>query len=169
MSYTPQPSVTVERVFAAPKSLVWDAMTQGEHLGRWFAAPCMQPGPNTMDFREGGVFHFSMIGDGGFKIWGRWLFRQIREHSFYTHHHSSSDEGGGVIHHPMAPDWPLEFLTRTEFDEVEGGTRVRLSWTALGSDTNALKLFEEGIPSMEQGWSGTFDYLETFLEGTRNV
>lgn len=144
-------------------------MTQGEHLGNWFAAPCMAPGPNVMDFREGGSFHFAMHGEDDFKIWGRWLFREIREQRWFTHHYSSSDEAGGIIPHPMAADWPLEFLTRTDFSDVEGGTLIRLEWSALGSDSAALQLFEEGIPSMEQGRAGTFAYLETYLEQVQNV
>ena len=69
----------------------------------------------------------------------------------------------------MAPDWPLETFSKTRFSDVEGGTLIRLEWSALGSDPVALKNFEDGKPSMTQGWSGTMDQLDACLAKVQNV
>ena len=52
----------LERTFAAPRDKVWAAFTDCEHLKHWW-------GPNgwdlthcTMDFREGGRWHYCMSG-----------------------------------------------------------------------------------------------------------
>lgn len=160
MNYEP---FVIERTFKAPRSLVWAAMSQAEHLAVWMSPKGMSPGRNSVEFREGGIYHYEIVPPEGPSFWGRWIFRQIVDQELIVNHVSFSDEGCGIIHHPMAPDWPLETLSKTQFSDTEGGTLVRLEWSALGSDPVKLKTFDDGRPSMTQGWGGTMDQLEAHL------
>jgi hypothetical protein len=68
----------------------------------------------------------------------------------------------------MAPDWPLETMSRTQFSDVEGGTLIRLEWSPIGSDAVANQAFTDGKPSMTQGWGGTMDKLDVYLAEVQN-
>jgi uncharacterized protein YndB with AHSA1/START domain len=160
MNYEP---FVLERTFKAPRALVWAAMSQSEHLGQWMFPQGMSPGKNEIDFREGGIYQYQLVPPEGEAFWGRWIFRTIIDQELIENHVSFSDEGGGISRHPMASEWPLETLSKTFFSDVEGGTLVRLEWSAIGSDPVALKMFEDGKPSMTQGWGGTMDHLDTYL------
>lgn len=161
MKYEP---FVLERTFKAPLSLVWAALTQADHLAKWFAPQGITPGRNTMDFREGGFYHYELLSPDGVAHWGRWIFREIEDQKRFVNHVSFSDEGCGIVQHPMAPDWPLETLSKTSLSEVDGGTRVKIEWSAIGSNPVALKTFDDGRESMTQGWGGTMDKFDAYLQ-----
>ncbi len=160
MNYEP---FVLERTFKAPRALVWAAFTQADHLGQWMSPKGMKAGKNLMDFREGGVYHYELVPPEGPAFWGRWIFREIVDQEMIVNHVSFSDEGCGITRHPMAPEWPLETLSKTHFSDAEGGTFIHLEWSAIGSDPVALKTFDDGRPSMTQGWGGTMDHLDAYL------
>lgn len=159
----------LERTFKAPRALVWAALTEANHLCNWFSPPGMTPGKNSMDFREGGVYHYEVIAPDGSSHWGRWLFREIIDQTLMVNHVSFSDPDGGITRHPMAPDWPLETLSRATFSDVPEGTIIHLEWSPIGSDPVARKHFADGKPSMTQGWNGTMDHLDRYLQEVQHV
>ena len=59
--------MTYRRIHAAPRELLFDCMTQPEHLTHfWGPAGTTTPiGRITVDLRPGGVFETAMIDDGG--------------------------------------------------------------------------------------------------------
>lgn len=155
----------LNRVFKAPRHLVWDTFSHAKHLGQWMSPAGMKPGRCNLDFREGGIYHYEIIPAKGESFWGRWIYREIVEQELIANHISFSDEGCGITQHLMAPDWPLETFAKFQFSDVEEGTLVTLEMTALGSDPVALKAFEGMIQSLSGGWGGTFDHLDLLLEG----
>lgn len=159
----------LERTFKAPRALVWAAFTQAEHLKNWMSSPGATAGRVSMDFREGGIYHYELVPAEGQSFWGRWFFRNIVDQELIVNHVSFSDEGGGITRHIMAADWPLETLSRTTFTDVEGGTLIRLESSAIGSDPVALSTFEAGKSGMTQGWGGTMDKLDTYLVKVQNA
>ena len=166
MNYEP---FVIERTFKAPRALVWAAMSQADRLNQWMSPAGMKAGRNLMEFREGGIYHYEIVPPEGPSHWGRWIFRQIVDQEMIVCHVSFSDEGCGIIRHPMAPDWPLEMLSKTRFSDAEAGTQLRLELAALGSDPAQLNTFEAGRPSMTAGWGGTFEKLEAYLAQVQNV
>jgi uncharacterized protein YndB with AHSA1/START domain len=160
MNYEP---FVLKRTFKAPRTLVWVAFSQAEHLGHWMSPKGLSPGRNFMDFRPGGIFHYEIVPPGQTGFWGRWIFRDIVDQELIITHASFSDEGGGITRHPMAPEWPLEMLSKTRFFEVEGGTKIEMQTSAVGSDPIQLKSFDEGKSSMTQAWGGTFEILDAHL------
>ena len=53
------------RVFDAPRELVWTAMTQPEHLPRWYGPRKMTSVVKEMDFRVGGTWRIVMTSPDG--------------------------------------------------------------------------------------------------------
>lgn len=153
----------LERTFKAPRALVWATFSRAEHLGKWMSPKGMSPGRNFMDFRPGGIFHYEIVPPNQPGFWGRWIYREIVDQELIVNHHSFSDEGGGIVRHPMAPDWPLEMLSKNQFSDVDGGTLLRLEMSVIGSDPLQRQTFEAGRPSMSMGWGGTMDVLDVVL------
>ena len=58
-------TITVKREFAADRSLVWDAYTKPEILDQWWAPRPWKARTKTMDFRNGGHWHYAMVGREG--------------------------------------------------------------------------------------------------------
>jgi uncharacterized protein YndB with AHSA1/START domain len=65
--------ITMSRTFDAPRHLVWAALTQPEHVKRWWGRG--NPLDVTLDFRPGGSYRFVEHADGN-----EYAFRgEIRE------------------------------------------------------------------------------------------
>jgi len=77
---------------------------------------------------------------------------------------SFTDESGEtIVEHPASPGWPLEILSTVTFSESGGGTRVTIEWTAHDAPAAQRRTFEDGEPSMRQGWGGSLERLDEFL------
>ena len=77
---------------------------------------------------------------------------------------SFSDKDGGLRRHPVAPEWPLEMLATTTFEDIGPKmTRITISWRPYNSDEAGNRAFDAGRPSMTGGFSGVFQKLEAYL------
>jgi uncharacterized protein YndB with AHSA1/START domain len=153
----------ISRTFDAPRALVWKAWTETEHLMKWFGPKGFTMPFAKNDLRPGGVFHYGLRSPDGHEIWGKWTYREIVEPERLVVVVSFSDEKGGVTRHPMAPDWPMETLSTTNFTEQDGRTTITLRWEPLNATERERQAFAAGHESMRQGWTGTMDQLEAFL------
>ena len=55
-------------------------------------------------------------------------------------------------------------LTKVTCEAQGGKTRVTVQWVPVDASTDIeRKTFDEGRDSMKQGWSGTFEQLESYL------
>ena len=111
--------ITMRRDFAAPRDLVWDCYTRAELLDRWYAPAPLTTETKTMDFREGGHWHFAMITPEGEHYWSRFDFDSITPRDAMTYRDGFSDAEGRI-----APDLPRS-EARMTFTEDGAGTTVR--------------------------------------------
>ena len=58
--------LVLERTLDAPVGLVWKALTDPQHLKRWFAPKPYEISEIELDLRPGGVFRIRMVGPDGF-------------------------------------------------------------------------------------------------------
>ena len=63
----------------------------------------------------------------------------------------------------MSSTWPLEVLTTVMFADLGGKTEVNLVWAPLNANEIEIKTFKDGKPSMQGGWTGSFDQLAEYL------
>jgi len=77
-------SIIIKRAFAAELPLVWDAYTKPELLDQWWAPKPWKARTKTMDFREGGHWHYAMCGPAGEEHWGLMSFLKIQTQKKYS-------------------------------------------------------------------------------------
>jgi uncharacterized protein YndB with AHSA1/START domain len=160
----------ISRVLAAPRDLVWKCFTNPEHMGKWWGPKGFTNFSCKMDFRVGGRYHYGLKAPDGMIVWGRMLYREIVPPEKIVYINSFSDEQGGLTRHPMAPEWPMELMSIFTFEEQPGGkTKFTVRWSPYNPTAGEQKVFDEGHASMNQGWSGTMDQLETYLANAKTA
>ncbi len=156
---------TLVRELPFARKLVWDAYATLEHLQHWWGPKGFVVLPqSTLEFRPGGRFHYRLRGPEGAEMWGRWIFREIREPSFLSLVSAFSAPDGSITRHPMAPEWPAEMLSSMTLEEL-GPKRTRLTLHVVGIQAGEASrvMFEGAFPSMQGGFNGTYDQLEGYL------
>ena len=160
----------VSREFDAPRDLVWKVNTDAEHMAKWFAPEGMTGIVKQMDFRVGGVFHYAQrSADGNLTMWGKAVYQEISPKDRLVILQSFSDEDGGIGTHPMAPTWPKVMHSTFTFTDLGNGrTRLTVEWAPVeGSTAEELALFDSMRAGMDQGWKGTFDKLDAYLNSVK--
>jgi uncharacterized protein YndB with AHSA1/START domain len=99
-------------------------------------------------------------------MYGRAEYLEIEKPGHLVYIQQFCDENEKVSRHPMAPTWPETMQTTVDLAE-EGSeqTRVTVTWEPYGSTTpEELETFIKSKDGMTQGWTGSFDKLESYLE-----
>lgn len=156
--------VVFTRVFDAPRQMVWDAWTKEENLREWFGPKGSQIIHAKMDFRVGGIFHYSMKFGEHPEMWGLWTFREINPPKSMQLIQNFSDKDRGVTSHPMSPTWPKKMLSTTTFEEAGSKTTLAIHWEPFEATQEEIDTFNAARPNMNDGWSGTFQQLDAYLE-----
>lgn len=157
------PEYIVERMFDAPRAMVWRAWTDPELLARWYG-----PGVDTIihkfDLKPGGVWLNEMK-------WGdksdlsKAVFQEVVPDEKMVWHHSSTDSEWNIVSNPMMADWPRVLLTVVTFEEAGANTRVRLTWTPLDASEAEMACFANVMGNMAKGWESGFAIMdEMFAE-----
>ncbi|MEW6776600.1 MAG: SRPBCC family protein [Bdellovibrionota bacterium] len=153
----------LSRTFDAPRELVFKAWTQPEHMQHWWGPKGAKVLHSKMDLRPGGTYHYCMQHPDAGELWGKFIYREITKPERLVFVSGFSDKDGNFTRHPMSPTWPLEMLSVITFVEQEGKTTVTIRWTPLNASGVERKTFEDGKPSMQQGWGGSLDQLAEYL------
>ncbi|MGG1314149.1 MULTISPECIES: SRPBCC domain-containing protein [Cohnella] len=152
--------LTLERIFNAPRALVFRAYSDIEQLKRWYAPPGWSITVKSFSFRPSGVWHFSLkcLDENqpffGQESWQKVVFRDIIEPERIVYSDAFSDAEGNV------PEGMGEALVTLTFLEQAGKTK--LIHHAQYPSEEALKLVIE--MGMLHGMAAIWDSLETFLE-----
>ncbi|WP_050478033.1 SRPBCC family protein [Herbaspirillum rhizosphaerae] len=112
-------TITVKREFAAKRQLVWDCYTKSELLDRWFAPKPLTTKTKSMDFSEGGHWHYAMVEPNGQEYWGRMDYQTIRPIDGYTSLDGFSDETGAVNPDLPRSTWDITFSDAATHTLVE--------------------------------------------------
>jgi uncharacterized protein YndB with AHSA1/START domain len=155
---------SISRDLKAPRALVYEVQTDAKHLANWLSPEGFKTIHADMDFRVGGKYHYGLEGPGGMQMWGLQRFREIVPNEKIALIQSFSDKDGGLARHPLSPEWPLEMLSTTTFEDIGPGmTRLTISWRPYNSDEAGIRAFDAGRPSMTGGFSGVLTKLEAYL------
>jgi PhnB protein len=134
--------LTVVRAFDAPLELVWKAWTESEILDQWWAPKPYKAESKKMDFREGGVWLYCMVGPKGDRTWCRVDYKTIRSLVSITSTNVFCDEEGRLNPHFPVMHW------EDEFRQTEGETTVRVEIvfdSAADMETIIMMGFQEGF------------------------
>ena len=157
-------SFSISRDLKAPRALVYEVQTEAKHLANWWSAEGFRTIYSAMDFRVGGTYHYGLEGPGGMQMWGLQRFLEIAPNEKIVLIQSFSDKDGGLARHPMSPEWPLELLSTTTFEDI--APRHDADHNLLAT----LQFRRSGNPgvrsrtaSMTGGFGGVFTKLEAYL------
>lgn len=162
------PEYIVDRMFDAPRAMVWKAWTDPELLARWYG-----PGVDTIihkfDLKPGGVWLNEMK-------WGdksdlsKAVFQEVVREEKMVWHHSSTDAEWNIVSNPMMADWPRVLLTVVTFEDEGSKTKVRLTWTPLDASEAEMACFAKVMGNMSKGWESGFTIMdEMFVEMQANT
>lgn len=153
----------ISRLVDAPREKVWQCWTEPRRLADWFGPKGFETVAANLDFRPGGTYHYCMRGNG-VEIWGKWTFKEIEAPARLLFIDAFSDKDGGLGRHPMAPTWPAQMTTTVLLSDFGPKTLITILWAPYEANEAERQTFAEGMASMQQGWSGTFERLDTYLK-----
>jgi uncharacterized protein YndB with AHSA1/START domain len=152
----------IERVFAAPRDVVWDAWTRPEQLAQWFGPKGTKATMLRAEVRPGGILHSRLETPDGV-MFGRFVYRDVTPPSRLVWEHGFGDADGNPVPPPFPMKWPIQMLTTVVFADEGDQTRVTLTWVPLDASPEEERVFAENLASMNGGWSGSFDVLDEYL------
>ena len=157
------PVFITSRSFAAPRDLLWKALTEPERMAQWFGPKGVPVIASQMDFRPGGSYHYGLRTPDGGAMWGLFAYREIEAPARITLIASFSDENRGLTRHPLSETWPLKVETIYLFTEKDGGSELTLRARPFEANAEEITTFAGALDAMSNGWAGTFEQLESHL------
>ena len=146
-------TITIRREFNAKRALVWDCYTKSELLDQWFAPLPFVAETKSMDFREGGHWHFAMVEPGGAKHWNWIDYLKITPLEKYTAKDAFSNEVGEINENFPRSSNQVSFTDKGENALVE----TVVSYNSLADLEMVIQM------GLEQGLKATSEKLDELL------
>lgn len=83
--------LVLQREMPFARELVWKAMTDPEHVNRWWGPDGFRNEGVTMDFRVGGAWTFEMVGPDGMRYPNHSVFKEISPPSRLVYDHGDGE------------------------------------------------------------------------------
>lgn len=112
-------TITVTREFAAELALVWKAYTTKEILDQWWAPKPWKAKTKSMDFKEGGTWHYAMIGPAGEEHWAVANYINIQPLKKFTGLDAFADANGTINKEMPQSKWEVHFTDKGEKTQVQ--------------------------------------------------
>jgi len=144
--------LVLERIFDAPRELVWKAWTQREHLLRWYAGEGCVPVAAELDLRPDGAWRSSMDWSGGKTLTHYGTFREVEPPRRLVFTHAWEE---------TIPEQACQSKTETVITvtlEAVGPKRTRMTFEQVGFEN------VESRDSHAGGWGAAFDSLTLHLK-----
>lgn len=155
------PEYVLDRVFEAPREMVWKAWTDPELLSRWYG-PGVETIIHKFELKPGGMWLNEMK-------WGeksdlsKIVFQEVVPQEKLVWHHSSADADWNVISSLMMPDWPRVLLTTVTFEDSGNQTNVRLSQIPIDPTDAEIACFAKMMAGMDNGWGKGYAIMDEVL------
>lgn len=146
-------TLTIRREFLAGRPLVWDCYTKSELLDQWFAPKPLTTKTKSMDFREGGHWHYAMVEPNGTEYWGLTQYKKIQPIDHYTTTDAFSNEAGEINEALPQAAWRVTFTDKGENALVE----TVVTYRSLADLEQVIQM------GMEQGMIATLEKLDELL------
>jgi uncharacterized protein YndB with AHSA1/START domain len=122
-------TIRIERMFDAPRELVFDAWTQPEQLLQWYAPRGCTITLVKLDARAGGRFHWCIHNPSFGDCWCVGEYQEVVRPERIVYTLATADRAGNKIEPVQAghdPRWPRETLVTVTLTDVRGSTRLTL-------------------------------------------
>lgn len=147
-------TIHVTRDFAANLSLVWDAWTKPELLDLWWAPKPFRVQTKSMDFREGGMWHYGMISEENEVHWCRIDYQTIDHQKSYSGLDAFCDEHANLNTAFPRSLWTNEFKSNGENTTVN----IVIKYDTL---EDLEKIVSYGF---KEGFSMAMENLDHYIE-----
>lgn len=135
-------TIHVKREFNANLELVWQAWTTAELLDQWWGPKPWRAETKTMDFQEGGFWHYAMVSPEGEKHWAKASYISIIKEKSFTAKDGFCDENGTM--NPAFPQnlWKNSFIPKENKVQVD----ITLTFDTLADLEKTIEMgFKEGF------------------------
>ena len=143
-------SVTLTRVFEAPRALVWQAWTDPTMMAQWFGPRGFTNPVCELDVRVGGSLRIVMRGPDGNDYPMKGVFSVVLPPERLVFTNIAVDKDGNHL---------LEGETTVTFAEKGGKTTLILETHAVG----LVPIAPQMLGGMEAGWTQSIDKLEELV------
>lgn len=147
-------SLTLTRVFDAPRSLVYRMWSEPEHLAAWCYPKDFVVPEAAMDFRVGGENRATLRSPTGEDFRMLCVYKEIVPEERLVFSHIWLDDDGNPGH---------ETLVIVTFDAADGGQKTELTFHQTRFVT------ESDRDSHAEGWGETLDNLQARLAALRST
>lgn len=146
-------TIHITREFVANLELVWQAWTTAQLLDQWWGPKPWRAETKTMDFREGGFWHYAMVSPEGIRHWSKANYISIEKERSFTQKDGFCDENG-----TMNPAFPQNLLENS-FRQKENNVQVDMLLT-FDSIADLEQTLAMGF---KEGMTIDFDQLDELL------
>ena len=137
--------MVITRTFPAPADLVFEAMTNPEHIRRWWGAGHGEMTVCEVDLREGGAWHFAQRASS------------TEEEVSFSGHYKQIDRPGHLVHTERFDNISSPYsVIDTTYTESDGVTHLR-AVIAYDSPETVQAVLDSG---MESGLQASYDALD---------
>jgi uncharacterized protein YndB with AHSA1/START domain len=149
-----RPTLRMQRVFNAPRALLWSAWTKPEMIVRWLGPVTWPAISHTSDFRVGGRWSATLestTGEGTYQQFGVYMEIVPEERLVFSFKWADGHEDGTPVD---------TLVTVVLSDDASGGTQLDFTHAELKSPLSAER--------HHYGWTSTFDRLDQWIALQRN-
>ena len=139
--------IVIERVFDAPRALVWKAWTDPEHVARWWGPHGMTTRVDELDLRPGGSWRYVMVAPDGSEYPQEGVFREIVPPETIV---TSAEFAVGA-------DAPHQVVLTYRFDDLGDKTKLTMRSGMY------LPMSKQEQIGVVEGWNSNFDCLDDYL------
>lgn len=141
-------TLTIKKTFNAPRTLVWEAWTQPEHIANWWGPKGMKTKIEKHDFKVGGEWEYSMTMPDGKNFISEGVFSKIVVPEFIETTANFKPMTEGVI---------------LEAHFIEANDKTEFIFKGI-HPTEAYAKQQEKM-GFFNGWGSVFSNLEVYVEG----
>ena len=141
--------LVITRLFAAPRSLLFEVWTDPEHVDHWWGPTGFTLTTTVMDVRPGGVWRYVMHGPDGTDYDNEVIYTEIVEPERLVYLHGSGQEND-----------PEQFQVTATFAQEGSQTKVTLRMVFASAEMRDKVVREYGAV---EGANQTLDRLAEYL------
>lgn len=157
MSDNSQKELVLNRIYDAPRTVVFSAWVDPKHLSQWWGPDGVTNPDCRVDARVGGEIYIVMLAGSelGALAGQRWptkgIIQEIKEPEKLVFTNQAIDEASGNV--------LIDGVTTVLLEETDNKTKLTLKITAKGMSEQAPQMLE----GMETGWNQSLDKLSNYL------